>query len=348
MGLHSAGIQSSAILELSGIGDPDILGQANITALVKNANVGSNHQDHTYSAAAFELAEGTVTLDTLNNNATFAAEQAALYESNQTSILQQTVPSIAYLTLEQLVGAKREAELVAEAISYVASLGHLPYATTLRKQLEFLTTHKKTCPQVEMIGIDGFFATTGAPEAGKSYLTLLAAQQHSLSRGSIHINVSDPTGLPIFSHGYYTAPFDVAVATEGTKYLRKIAGTPEYSSYIVNETLPGAGTDIKNYTTTVGFTTGRFPFLSASRCFLSLTEKLLLLLIPFLEYHNIGELDLTFPTLNISYPVSFSFILSGTTSMLPRNKGGVVDNHLKVYGTSNVRVCDASIIPLVL
>lgn len=32
--------------------------------------------------------------------------------------------------------------------------------------------------------------------------------------------------------------------------------------------------------------------------------------------------------------------------MLPRDKGGVVDPKLKVYGTTNVRVVDISIIPL--
>jgi choline dehydrogenase-like flavoprotein len=31
--------------------------------------------------------------------------------------------------------------------------------------------------------------------------------------------------------------------------------------------------------------------------------------------------------------------------MMPRDLGGVVDNTLKVYGTSNVRVVDASVMP---
>ncbi|KAI9927105.1 hypothetical protein ASPWEDRAFT_33058 [Aspergillus wentii DTO 134E9] len=38
----------------------------------------------------------------------------------------------------------------------------------------------------------------------------------------------------------------------------------------------------------------------------------------------------------------------GTAAMLPRSMGGVVDNKLKVYGTTNLRVVDASIHPLQL
>jgi choline dehydrogenase-like flavoprotein len=38
----------------------------------------------------------------------------------------------------------------------------------------------------------------------------------------------------------------------------------------------------------------------------------------------------------------------GTASMMPKQLGGVVNNRLKVYGTANVRVVDASVLPFQL
>jgi len=44
--------------------------------------------------------------------------------------------------------------------------------------------------------------------------------------------------------------------------------------------------------------------------------------------------------------IATTFHTAGSCSMLPREDGGVVDNKLKVYGTSNIRVMDLSIVPL--
>ncbi|KAI0788170.1 GMC oxidoreductase [Fomes fomentarius] len=49
---------------------------------------------------------------------------------------------------------------------------------------------------------------------------------------------------------------------------------------------------------------------------------------------------------HISKSLSTTWHAAGTCSMLPKDKGGVVDDHLKVYGTQNIRVVDLSILPL--
>lgn len=246
----------------------------------------------------WERKDDGITLDSLRNNATFAAEQAALYASNSNnpaSILDENVPSIAYISLPTLVGNDAAHALVAEAAAYVHA-SKAPYKNALLQQLAFLQDHPESVAQMELIALDAYSIPSPPPAPNTTYLTLLSAQQHLFSRGSVHIRSASASDYPIIDPNYLSVPFDVKVATAATAYLRTIAATPQYAAIVGTEVVPGQGADLQKYTTTTGYTT---------------------------EFHPIG-----------------------TASMLPRDQGGVVDSSLKVYGTANVRVVDASIMPL--
>lgn len=290
-------VNTPQLLELSGIGAKDILGKAGVDQVVDLPSVGENLQDHILTCAVWERKDNTITFDTLRNNASFAQQQAALYASNSdnpASILDETVPTIAYVSLSTLVGETAAEALVAEAAAYV-NASTAPYKRALQEQISFLQQYPEVVGQVELIALDGFVCSAGTPVPNKTYTTFSAAPQHLLSRGSVHINSSSASDHPVINPNYYSAPFDVKVTTAGTSFLRKIAAAPPYTPLLSTEILPGEGADLQHYTLT------RFGT----------------------EYHSVG-----------------------TASMLPKHQGGVVDSSLKIYGTSNVRVVDASIIPL--
>ncbi|CCF48882.1 hypothetical protein NDA11_001036 [Ustilago hordei] len=291
--LSGGTVNTPQLLELSGIGSKHVLAKAGVKLLYENANVGENLQDHTYSATVYNLKPTFKTLDSLRSNATFAAQQAAAYKANQASILTETVPSISYVSLARVVGDRRAKAMIAEVTKYV-SASRAPYKKTLEKQLDFLNNYPNKVGQMELIGIDGYFASTGTPKPDETYFTILAANQHLFSRGSIHIQSSDPTKYPIIDPKYFSVPFDTEIATAGTNYTRRVGLSKAYSDMVVGEYWPG-NVDLETYTKTTSVT----------------------------EYHPIG-----------------------TASMLPRHQGGVVDASLKVYGTTNLRVVDASIMPL--
>lgn len=56
-------VQSPQILELSGIGDPDVLKTAGVELKVENRGVGENFQDHSVTIAGYRLKEGHLSAD---------------------------------------------------------------------------------------------------------------------------------------------------------------------------------------------------------------------------------------------------------------------------------------------
>lgn len=297
--LSAGSFQSPGLLEVSGIGKKFILDEAGIAQLIDLPSVGENLQDHIRIQTSYQLKDNLLSFDILRYNATYAAEQLQLWLDGKYSLYDYTGSAYTFQTWKQ--AGEDNSKFIELAKIAVGNSTH----PAGKKMLEWLSD--QTIPQVEVIGSDGYTGVKGYPAAGtplygKGFWTNIAAVMHPLSRGSVHINASDPLGKPIIDPNYLSNEHDVQAAIVAAKKCRQIAQTPPMSDVWVSEYEPGldkVNTDAE------------------WRDFVLNT------------------------TLSIYHPV-------GTCSMLPRKDGGVVDSKLKVYGTTNLRVVDASIIPVLI
>lgn len=81
--LSSGVIQSPQLLELSGIGDPEILKNAGVECVVENRSVGANFQDHVLGGMLYDLADGVISLDALHGEEYQKAQQKIYDETHK-------------------------------------------------------------------------------------------------------------------------------------------------------------------------------------------------------------------------------------------------------------------------
>ncbi|SCV51805.1 related to alcohol oxidase [Fusarium fujikuroi] len=296
--LSAGSIQSPGLLEQSGIGSKSVLSAAGIKQIVDLPGVGENLQDHLRVMTSYQLKPQFLSFDALRSNTTFAAEQLALWNAGKRSLYDYTGSAYTFSTWKQALG--NDANLV----SLAKDAAGKDASKVDKKKLDFLKD--SSVPQVEVIFSDGYTGVKGYPAAtsplfGKGFVTLIGVVMHPLSRGSVHINPSDPAGKPTINPNYLSNSHDVEAVLQTVKYNRKIANTEPMRSIWEDEYEPGldvkTDAQIKDYVLRT--------------------------------------------TLSIFHP-------SGTCAMLPKADGGVVDAKLKVYGIENLRVVDASVIPLLI
>ncbi|KAM0350619.1 hypothetical protein ACHAPU_003105 [Fusarium lateritium] len=297
--ISAGSVQSPGLLEQSGIGSKSVLEAAGIKQLIDLPGVGENLQDHLRVMNSYQLKKEYTSFDALRSNATFATEQLALWNAGERSLYDYTGSAYTFSTWKQALGSD------AKIVSLAKQAAGKDASKVDQKKLAFLKD--PSVPQIEVIFSDGYTGVKGYPSStsplfGEGFVTLIAVVMHPLSRGSIHINPSNPSGKPLIDPNYLSNAHDVEAVTQAVKYSRKIATTEPMRSIWENEYEPGLDTvktddQVKAYALAT--------------------------------------------TLSIFHPV-------GTCAMLPRSDGGVVDSKLMVYGTENLRVVDASIIPLLI
>lgn len=306
--LSAGAIQSPQILELSGIGQKEVLEKHNIPVVLDSPGVGENLQDHAISAPCFEIADGQMSADIMRDpNIVQAVLQQ--YMTTKTGPLVGIPISVTMLPLVDSTG-RMSNDAIASLTSQHADDASLPIWQ--QKQYELLRAQlqgpKDAAGYAMMLPLQLNMSAGRtemkdllAPTNPKNYITIMVVNNHPFSRGSVHIRSADPAAKPILDPKYLSHPLDLEILARQTLYVENIVKTEPFASLLKPN--------------------GRMP-----------------------EGKEATSLDAAKEIVKERLLSTFHPV--GTCAMMPREIGGVVDTRLKVHGTKNLRVIDASVFPL--
>lgn len=238
--LSAGSVQSPQLLELSGIGQEDVITAAGIEHIHSLPGVGENLQDHLRIQTSYYLKDQYWSFDDVRVNTTLAAEQLALWRSNEKSLYDYTGSGYTYMTWDQALGTNGSAHMA----SLARESANLTNPVDAKKY-EYLTTSlNASVPELEVIFSDGYTGVRGVPAVANHttrFFTLIAVVQHPFSRGSIHLNATSPSSKPVIDPNYLSKSYDLQAAKEAAKYTRRVANTPALRKFWAAEYEPSPG-----------------------------------------------------------------------------------------------------------
>ncbi|KAE8421967.1 hypothetical protein BDV36DRAFT_18903 [Aspergillus pseudocaelatus] len=306
--LSAGSVQSPQLLELSGVGNAEVLKSAGIHVKVENPNVGENLQEHMMTATIFEISSQIPTRDEVLQDSELREAASREYEGSKSGPWTILPCSIAYCSLSQIIPQEELEDLRSRAESLAKQTGKQRDEILARQFREHANLG-----QLEYLFDVGNWSPYFPSEKGKKYGTMLMMLQYPWSRGSIHQSLKDP-GLdatvhdkPIIDPRYYLGhgEIDLEIMKIGQRLTERICATKPLSDIICSRVFPP------------------MPDSDASD-----------------EVEEYDEFVRNY-TITDWHPI-------GTCAMggFEGEKFGVVDGRLRVYGITNLRVVDASVMPL--
>ncbi|GME61350.1 GMC oxidoreductase [Neofusicoccum parvum] len=307
-------IKSPQLLELSGIGNREILSEHGIPLLVDLPGVGQNLQDHVFSSISYEIADNQMSGDCLRNPSIL---QTVLqqYQVSRSGPMAGTLLSSAYLPTTSDASALSPDALDSlltthlDDAPYTAFHSSAPQHALLRSRLADPATPTGTLlllPLQLNVPADPppTTQTLLAPTTPGNYITLAAALPLPLSRGAVHIASPDPAAPPRIDPRYLSHPLDRALLARHTQLADAAARCAPLRALLKDggRTIPSAASPVVGVEAAAEVVRAR--------------------------------------AWSAWQPV-------GTCAMMPRGLGGVVDAGLRVHGARGLRVVDASVFPLV-
>ncbi|KAI0780704.1 GMC oxidoreductase [Trametes elegans] len=227
--LCAGAAKTPQILELSGIGNKDILSKYGIETRVDLPG------DHVSVFTVHEIDPQYETLDS-SKDPEEVARQQELYKSQRGYLssahlsFMGMVPAKAFFSDEQSQKWKDEA---------LARAKDAPQG--LRKQLE-LQIRWFSDPQsveAELLPLPYLLQLSGIePEPGAHFSSMACALMHPLSRGHVHIASADPTAPPDFDPKYFSNPLDLELLVNFLKFALKLYETSPLSDAVRQQAFP--------------------------------------------------------------------------------------------------------------
>lgn len=207
--LSAGSLRSPLLLELSGIGNPDILKRFDIPLKVNISTVGENLQDQTNNGLSYD-----------GRQSWFGSPTFAVLPSID-HVYGDNVSSIASLVNSSLAD-------YAKAVSNYSNGAVLEANVQAAFQLQYDLVFKSRVPFAEIVFIP--IAHSFMTE----YWPLLP-----FSRGSVHMNSSDPSHPPSINPNFFMFERDLNSQADVARYIRKIFNASPLRSLVGDELSPG-------------------------------------------------------------------------------------------------------------
>lgn len=306
---------SPTILERSGIGSRTHLEKLGVEIVVENENVGEGLQDHLMTSIAFQVRDGVTTLDNFRDPA-YIQSAMMQYQRDRTGPMASTSSNFAYMPLlDENEEDSREFQSLIErhlgpkTIEGIEKKPEQTWAEALTRRV--LEDKSEASANVCMVKMQSHLERNTPSEI------------FGITDPGNYVSWFTALAHPLSRGHVHATSLDPEAAPEID---------PKYFSHPLDEELMAR--HVKLY--------DRLANTEALKRLLKPKQEGGQTLPEWARFDAMEERKklLRFSSMSNQHPC-------GTCAMLPRDKGGVVNSRLKVYGVEGLRIVDASAIPLI-
>lgn len=317
--LAAGAFQTPKLLELSGVGDKTLLEKYGIPCKVDSPGVGENLQDHIMTGVSFEVADGIMTGDSLLRREPILETFMKLYEKDRTGPL---------------------------AAGSLTSYAFMPIMSA---ELEKLDAGTKSSLEKAIEDLSTGLSNVSAFERAHGEFVANLLQDHSEGSGAIF-------GIPA-QVNLHNGPRQIGMTTDpvpgnylslGAALMHPLSRGSSHISSSDVDIPPTVDPRYLSHPLDIEVFARHLMFVEV----LARTQPLTKFLKPNGRRRQPGPNSAKVDTLDKAKEYIRATTLSdnhpvGTCAMLPRDKGGVVDSELRVYGVEGLRVVDSSVMPII-